>query len=70
MQREAAEERQERYARENTAEWMRLGRRLEERPPKLGGVTIAQELAERYLRVRGREGGEIAAGGECGAAGV
>jgi len=59
MQREAAEEKAARYARENAADWVRLGRRLEARLPKLGGITIGEELAERYLRVRGREGREI-----------
>jgi hypothetical protein len=59
MQREAAEEKLERYERENAADWVRLGRRLEERPSKLGGVTIAQKLAKQYLRVRGREGAEV-----------
>jgi hypothetical protein len=59
MQREAAEEKQKRYAQEDTAEWMRLGRRLEERRQELGDVTIAEVLAGRYLRLRGREGAEV-----------
>jgi hypothetical protein len=60
MQREAAEEKEERYVRENTAEWMQMGKRLEERRPELGDIRIAEVLAGRYLRVRGREGKEVA----------
>jgi hypothetical protein len=59
MRREAAEEKAARYVRENAAEWMQLGSRLEQRRGELGGITIAEVLAGRYLRVRGREGAEI-----------
>ncbi|MCU1323221.1 MAG: hypothetical protein JWM43_2870 [Acidobacteriaceae bacterium] len=37
---------------------LRLGRMLEERPPKLNGVTVAVALAEELLRVRDRDGVE------------
>ena len=41
------------------AELMRLGELLDERPEKLGGVTVAGFLAEALLKIRSRSGAMV-----------